>query len=62
MTLTQRISKLEKKVTVQAWKGPPESQTFYQFSEAESAEVQAILVECGAVQVAGKEDSDVASR
>ena len=55
MTLTRRISRLEKKVAAQARKGMPEGQTAYELSGGESAEVLAILVECGAVRVVGKE-------
>ena len=50
VALGRRVSKLEKRVASQARKGRPESQTFYQFNEAEFAEVLAILVECGAVR------------
>ena len=50
MSLTQRVGKLEKKVAAQARKGAPEGQTAYELSEGESAEVLAILVECGAVR------------
>ena len=48
MSLTQRISKLEKKVDSQATTGPLEGQSVYQPSEADLAE--AILIQCGAVR------------
>ena len=50
MALTQRISKLEKKVASQVRTGPLEGQSLYQPSEADLAEALAILVECGAVR------------
>ena len=50
VSLTQRISKLEKKVASQATTGPLEGQSVYQPSEADLAEAVAILIQCGAVR------------
>ena len=50
VSLTQRISKLEKKVASQATTGPLEGQSVYQRSEADLAEAVAILIQCGAVR------------
>ena len=50
VALTQRISKLEKKVASQIRTGSLEGQSLYQPSEADLAEALAILVECGAVR------------
>ena len=49
-------------MAAEARKGAPEGQTAYELSEAESAEVLAILVECGAVRVVGKEGLATAPR
>ena len=50
VALTQRISKLEKKVASQATTGPLEGQSVYQPSEADLAEALAILAKCGVVR------------
>ena len=50
VALTQRISKLEKKVASQIRTGPSRAQSVYQPSEADLAEALAILVECGVVR------------
>ena len=50
VALTQRISKLEKKLASQVRTGSLEAQPLYQPSEAELAEALVILVECGAAR------------
>mgnify|MGYP003718408697 CR=1 FL=1 len=50
MALTQRISKLEKKVADRSQTGHLEDKVVYRLSEEELAEAVAILVECGAVR------------
>ena len=49
VALTQRISKLEKKVASQVRTGFLKGQSVYQPSEEDLAAAIAILVECGAV-------------
>ena len=50
VALTQRISKLEKKVADRAQANHLKSRSVYQPSVDELAEAVAILVECGAVR------------
>ena len=50
VSLTQRISKLEKKVALQDRTGPLEGQSVYQPDDEDLAEALAILVECEAVR------------
>ena len=54
VALTQRISKLEKKVADQSQNGHLDGGVVYQPSEEELAKAVAILVECGAVREVGK--------
>ena len=55
VALTQRISKLEKKVASQVMTGSLEGQSLYQPSEADLAEAVAILVKRGEMPLMGKE-------
>ena len=50
MALTQRISKLEKKLADRSQTGPLDGKVVYQPSAEDLAEALAILVECGAVK------------
>ena len=62
MSLTQRISKLEKKVASQVRTGLLDAQSLYQPSEADLAEAMAILVKCGAVRVeSGRETRTIST-
>ena len=54
VALTQRISKLEKKVASQIRTGPSRAQSVYQPSEADLAEAVAILVKRGEMPPMGK--------
>ena len=62
MPLTQRISKLEKKVAGRSQTGTLEGLSVYQPSEADLAEARAILLECGAVRIINGESTDIARR
>ena len=50
VALTQRISKLEKKVASQIGTGHLEGRSVYQPSDEDLAEALAILVKCGVVR------------
>jgi hypothetical protein len=60
--LTQRISKLEKKVAGWSQTGTLEGKVVYQPSDADLAEALAILLECGAVRIINWETTDIARR
>ena len=62
MPLTQRISKLEKKVAGRSQTGTLEGLSVYQPSEADLAEALAILVECGTVRIINGESTDIVRR
>ena len=62
MALTQRISKLKKKVALQDRTHSLEGQPMYQPGDEDLAEALAILVECGAVRVVSEGEPGAASR
>ena len=62
MTLTQRVSKLEKKAASQIRTCPSGGLSVYQPSDADLAYAVAILVKCGVVRIINGESTDITRR